>query len=146
MPSKYNQYRNRITKSHGSSNMDLIDKNTVKQILQKLGFKQIQFDQFLCIMYDDWGRGSETYEIKNELTKEESRKYHTIRHPDIVSYKNGYLIIFEIDGKYHKDADFDSDYDDLDIPYVKLNKEYLKKTGMSWHDFIIQELKDWGVE
>lgn len=142
---KYNQYRNRITRTHGSSNMDLIDKNTVKKILQKLGFKQIQFDQFLCIMYDDWGWGSETYEIKNELTKDESRKYHTIRHPDIISYKDGQILIIEIDGKYHKDLDWDDDYDDIDIPYIKINKEHLKKENISWYGYIIKELEAWDL-
>lgn len=108
---------------------------------------QVHFDQFLCIFdadYEDW----EGYIIRDHVSIQEieDKVYYKIRHPDIIAYHKGEMFIIEIDGAAHrKDLDYDTDYQDLDISHIKLNKEYMQKTGTPWDVYIRQQLCDIGV-
>ena len=142
MPSKSTQYRNRITREHGSSGMDLDDKKRVRRFLYSIGGSDIQFDRFFTIRYDDT-IDYVHFDIYESMTQAESKKWNKIRHPDVICQFRGRPLIVEIDGKYHKDWDSDKDYDDVKtIRYIKLNKEYLKKEGIPWEQWIFNILKD----
>ena len=129
---KHNQARARATRASGSSDMDIEDKLKLKKILlEDFGYDSIERDLFLCVKPDGY------FEFHTSLSKDQAAKYIRIRHPDVVAWKVGKPgIIFEIDGKYHKDYDYDFDYEELGVKYCKLNKEYLEKENISWSAWI----------
>ena len=131
MPAKHNQYRNRITRTYGSTGQDTGDKNKVKRILEKMGVTDIHFDMFLGITHENH------YRFYSSMTKAQTMQFRKIRHPDVSCImSDGRPLIIEIDGGYHGDFDYDRDYEEIDILYVKLNKEYLKNENIAWADWI----------
>ena len=134
---RHNQARQKYTRAAGSSSMDSTDKTRVKHILADLQFTQIQTDPYMIIELDN------TYRFHDTITyaMRDMMQDVKIRHPDILAFKDGKAVIFEIDGKYHKDFDNDYDYDSVQIPYVKINKQYLKEIDMPWSTWVLMELQ-----
>ena len=141
MKKRHNQYRNRITRAFGSTGMDISDKNKVKLILESMGAIHIKFDMFLGIQ--SWDRNGPTHGLFESMTKAVADQMLKIRHPDVICWYKNRLLIVEIDGDVHKgDLDYDDDYTALGIPYVKINKSYLKKEGITWAGWIDTVLQD----
>ena len=133
MPAKHNQYRNRITRTYGSADMDTEDKNKVKKILKSMGATDIRFNMYLAIASYE----PPLYGVYASMSKAQVVATQKIRHPDVICEYAGGPLIIEIDGAVHKgDLDYDDDYEALSIPYVKLNKEYLKNENIAWADWI----------
>ena len=142
MPNKNTQYKNRASRQYGSGSMDLDDKNKVKRILKSLGADGIHFDWFIGIKYDDGTLGRADYDLYEMMTESETKYWDKIRHPDVICTTDFGTLIVEIDGKYHKDYDYDTDYDLLkpSVRYIKINKAFLKQEKITWKDWIVSTL------
>lgn len=127
-------YKNKITKYHGSADMDLKDKNRVKDILKQLGFEEVKFNLFLI---QSKNIEDQTYQFVHQMTDLEARHFKIIARPDVVAFKENRLFIIEIDGKVHKsNLDNRPIYEELELPYVIINKEYLNQENIDWKSHI----------
>ena len=132
-------YKNRITKYHGSEDMDLRDKQRVRTSLRKLGFQIIKFNWFLVGSKDI--EDTECY-VTQDVTELEIKNKKILARPDVIAIIDKSLLIVEIDGAYHKkDLDNRPIYTELNIPHLIINKEYLEKEHISWEDYIKNNLR-----
>jgi len=134
---KHNQYRNKITKTRGSEDMDTNDKNRVKQILMDMGYDRIWYNQMIMVSKDIEKRN---WYCTRAVDESELQSFRILARPDIVVAVNLRRVIIEVDGAVHRDWDYDKRYEDYNIPYLKLNKEYLQQENISWEKYIREYL------
>ena len=138
------QYRAKITRERGSEDMDLLDKQKVKNIIREL-----YPDHSVYLNYFLWHSKSENkIKFSDHLKECDVKDCEYLSRPDVLcwarwqDHKLSKPYVIEIDGDVHRgDHKRQVRYFALEVPLIVINKADLKEIAMSWQEFIISEME-----
>lgn len=127
---------------HGSEDMDLADKNTVRRILRDMGY-----DTYFNFFMVEW-KDEKEIGIKHEIYRDQKDRIEEIHRPDVIAFKGstgpGHRFVVEIDGGVHKGGRKDRRRNDFyerhRIPYIVINKADLRESGLTWDEYLDESL------